>query len=244
MPAEDHTESPNLFTTKRYCRFCNGPNFRIGTDFCSTKCARRFTAGTLVGEKQCEQCGGMFQFATTPKLAAKIRFCSSRCYGMSIRIPIEQRFWNQVDKNGPIPAHVPHLGKCWIWTGRRGKGGYGVIHKTASDSSILAHRFSYDLANADAPAGGLLVCHKCDVRLCIRPDHLFVGKHFDNTLDAAKKGRLATKLTMIQVEEIIASGSSGKTAAEIAERFGISEGYAYAIVSGRYVRIRPELEIA
>ena len=40
-------------------------------------------------------------------------------------MPLEDRFWAKVDKNGPVPAHRPELGPCWIWTAARFKRGYG-----------------------------------------------------------------------------------------------------------------------
>jgi hypothetical protein len=51
-----------------------------------------------------------------------------------------------------------------------------------------AHRYIFSLENGDIP-DGLLVCHKCDVRTCINPDHLFLGTHKDNTKDMIDKGR-------------------------------------------------------
>jgi hypothetical protein len=35
------------------------------------------------------------------------------------------------------------------------------------------------------------VLHRCDVKACVRPDHLFLGNQSDNLSDAALKGRLA-----------------------------------------------------
>src|ERR1035437_916757 len=26
-----------------------------------------------------------------------------------------ERFWAKVDRNGPVPAHRPELGPCWVW---------------------------------------------------------------------------------------------------------------------------------
>src|SRR5947199_536257 len=36
------------------------------------------------------------------------------------------------------------------------------------------------------------VLHRCDIRQCVRPGHLFLGTHADNMNDMAQKGRAAS----------------------------------------------------
>lgn len=99
--------------------------------------------------------------------------------------PPEQRFWAKVDKNGPLPAHCPELGNCWVWIGHVAKTtGYGQFWD--GEKLIQAHHF---LTGIPVPAG-MYGCHKCDNRKCVRGDHIFVGTPQANTDDAAKKGRL------------------------------------------------------
>lgn len=100
---------------------------------------------------------------------------------------------------------------------------------------MKAHRFSWELHNGPIPAG-LLVCHKCDNRKCVNPDHLFIGTHSDNTQDMLRKGRdnyksgwkplpgelnPSAKITALQVAEIRAM-KGAESYKKIGEKFGIS----------------------
>lgn len=85
---------------------------------------------------------------------------------------------------------IPFCG-CWIWDGpsnegKNGRGGYGVVAK--EQKNYLAHRLAYQLYKGEIPKGKL-VCHTCDVRLCINPDHLFLSDAKGNTADMLRKGR-------------------------------------------------------
>jgi hypothetical protein len=44
------------------------------------------------------------------------------------------------------------------------------------------------MKNGEVPAGSL-VLHRCDVRNCVNPDHLFLGTYKDNMDDMYSKGR-------------------------------------------------------
>lgn len=79
---------------------------------------------------------------------------------------------------------------CWEYTGHIMASGYGRL-SFGGNHNYLAHRLAYKLTFGSIP-DGMLVCHKCDNRKCINPDHLFLGTHLDNTFDMLLKNRHPT----------------------------------------------------
>lgn len=149
---------------------------------------------------------------------------------------IISRFWKKVDKNGPVPSHVQHLGPCWRWTGKLRKpqfGGYGVF-VTSQRREVRAHRFSWQLHNVSEP-GQRLVCHGCDNPACVNPTHLFLGTQLDNVRDAISKRRNSpppvrtgeannrAKLTADVVLAVRRAYAAGETQQAIGDRFGMRQ---------------------
>ena len=141
----------------------------------------------------------------------------------------EKEFWAKTVKSGD----------CWTWRGCEKKSvGYGILmRRKISQEPILAHRYAWFLTRGEWPKDGLFVCHHCDNKLCVRPDHLFIGTHADNQRDKIIKGRNKApvginhgmaKLTESQVLQIRASK---KAVAKLAMQYGISDSTIYAIKS-------------
>lgn len=92
---------------------------------------------------------------------------------------VKARFFRKVSKTET----------CWIWLGNHDHHGYGLMSIGGrAGRQHPAHRISYTMFVGPIP-DGLLVCHTCDVRNCVNPDHLFIGTSRDNTQDMIAKGR-------------------------------------------------------
>lgn len=78
---------------------------------------------------------------------------------------------------------------CWLWTGAYYQSGYARIsrHRPVSEFHHRAHIASYQLHKGKVPKD-IYVCHSCDVKGCINPEHLWLGTNQANQLDAVKKG--------------------------------------------------------
>jgi hypothetical protein len=142
-------------------------------------------------------------------------------------------FLQKVDSKGFDPL------ECWAWGGAGKGNGYGNV--TVDGKQMGAHRRSYELFCGEIPEGEE-VCHTCDNRWCVNPDHLFTGTRLENMADCKSKGRTAggnrKHLTESRVQEIRRRLNAGVSPRRISIQMDVSYGTVTAIKEGRsYVGI-------
>ena len=122
---------------------------------------------------------------------------------------------------------------CWIWKRGHSKGGYGL--KQFKGSFQGAHRVSWQIHNGPIPKG-LSVLHCCDVKLCVNPQHLFLGTQKDNVRDAVKKRRTWSKLTPEDVKKIRILRKRGETLQAIGDKYGVVKQCIAYVVNRKWWR--------
>ena len=144
----------------------------------------------------------------------------------------KNNFWNLVDKSD----------SCWCWSGCKSKNGYGSfsVYVNGKSMTLKAHRFSYML-NVGIIPPDMCVCHRCDNRVCVRPDHLFIGTKLDNYIDMVQKGRVvrvrgeainSAKLKDVDIQpirDLVANGVSRKS---VSIKFSVSPTTIERIIRG------------
>jgi hypothetical protein len=126
---------------------------------------------------------------------------------------------------------------CWLWRGnikpddKKGGGGYGLFKDNYLQKR--AHRIAYELYCDEIPTT-LQVLHKCDVRCCVNPEHLYLGTHEDNMRDIVIRKRHRkhrAKVTPTQVDEIRARyRAGGILQRDLAEEYELTQSHVSAII--------------
>lgn len=89
------------------------------------------------------------------------------------QVPIEDRFWSRVDRDGALWNGTP----CWVWVAEKDRYGYGRLR--VDGKRISAHRLAYELLVGLIPLD-LEIDHKCRNPVCVNPSHLEPVTHREN----------------------------------------------------------------
>lgn len=148
------------------------------------------------------------------------------------------RFRMRVNRSGGPEA-------CWLWMGHIGENGYGIV--SLKGRQYKAHRLSYFIEHGRIDHDRL-VLHRCDVRACVNPAHLFLGTPKDNSQDAVRKGRNTklygeqngkaklTRATVLAIRRLCRRG--GVYQKTVAKQFGVSEAtVSYVVNGGRWRKL-------
>lgn len=140
--------------------------------------------------RSCEQCLVSFATHASEVRRGHARFCSKPCAFLFRKRTLIDRFWDKVDKNGPIPSHYPDLGNCYLWTGSMNNAGYGQIQSgDRGGGLLLTSHVAFELEYGRPLAPGMWALHRRDNPPCIRGTHFFEGTYADNMRDMVAKGR-------------------------------------------------------
>jgi hypothetical protein len=133
---------------------------------------------------------------------------------------------------------------CLLWIGGLNDQGYGKFW--FNNKPVRAHRWLFEYLNGKLPKN-IEVCHKCDIRNCVEPLHMFTGTQGDNIRDCRNKNRMrgllekgegnpSAKLTekdVLFIRKFCIPNDSINGCKEFAKKFNVSAPTITNILKGR-----------
>ena len=131
---------------------------------------------------------------------------------------------------------------CWEWLGTINQDGYGIFHYKGK--STKAHRMSVFFKDGVLPEG-VMICHTCDWRRCVNPDHLYIGDQESNMADMVRKGRqkkgIELKNAKVVPEDVQKIRIDPRSSRALEKVYGVSRETINRIKSRKYYRHVPDL---
>lgn len=75
---------------------------------------------------------------------------------------------------------------CWVWQGLINRTGYPTMKRNSKNT--LVHRIMFEIHKGFIK-DGMLICHTCDNKRCVNPEHLYMGTQKTNRQDCVRRGR-------------------------------------------------------
>lgn len=178
---EDNVYHPPKAPHKNLCRECIHIRDGAKPRHHPKPCADCGATIPYTGKRPPQRCAPCAESRHKAKGAEAMRALRARGYRPA---PTERlwtdervsRFWGRVRKGEG----------CWEWQALRSGQGYGMF--PIANRHYGAHRASWEITNGPIP-DGMVVRHDCDNPPCVRPDHLRIGTHQDNVMDAVERRR-------------------------------------------------------
>lgn len=133
--------------------------------------------------------------------------------------------------------NIEKTSSCWLWKGSIDKYGYGYLYDSVRKKAIKAHRLSI-LIRDGCLSKNSLVLHKCNVKNCVNPDHLYCGDNFDNMRDRLVDGKYyqnhngKTILNRNQVLYIVEEINKGRSKVSLSEELNVKLSVISKIMLG------------
>lgn len=145
-------------------------------------------------------------------------------------IPLAERYERYINRTE----------SCWLWTGPISSNGYPQmkVGRTGNGPIWLVHRWAYQHF-VGAIHDGLLVLHRCDVKHCSNPAHLYVGTAKENARDAIERQRrpkhhkFGARTRKLTDDDVRAIRHDDRPNHVIGAAYDISEVHVYSIKGRR-----------
>jgi hypothetical protein len=126
------------------------------------------------------------------------------------------------------------------------KSGYGLFGANSTFGQ-LAHRWAWKLTRGHIPHG-MSLCHTCDNKRCVNPNHMYPGTHQQNMRDLwerhppKRRGTANGRATLnpIYVGNIRIRSERGESITKLAEEFGVTKQCVAAIAKRKIWRHVPD----